>query len=315
MNRLFHRTALSVLAGCAALIAMATAGESAAPARPGRPPSGFSSADVRVNGSSVHYVRGGRGPVVILIHGFPEDWAEYQAIMPRLAQHFTVVAVDLPGLGRSAPPRGGYDAFNLAGQIQGLAQALNLDRPYVVGHDLGGHVSYAYVRRFPESIRGAMILDVPVPGLAGSEQAGSGLWHVGFMQTPDLPEKLVSGRQGAFLGWFFDLGRFTPEERAYYVQAYGEPQLHSAFEIYRALPRTAQLNAAQTAPNSVPLMIAAGENSFCNPLLPTFVEGYRAKGMTRVDSARIPGAGHYVLADNPEAVADLIEQYARSDAR
>jgi hypothetical protein len=84
---------------------------------------------------------------------------------------------------------------------------------------------------------------------------------------------------------------------------------------YRVLPRTAQLNAAQTAPNPVPLMIAVGENSFCNPLLPTFVEGCRAQGMTRVDSARIPDAGHYVLADNPEAVADLIERYARSDAR
>lgn len=171
-----------------------------------------------------------------------------------------------------------------------------------------------YPKRFP-GFSDAAVIDVPVPGLAGSEQAGSGLWHVGFMQTPDLPEKLVPGRQDAFLGWFFDLGRFTPAERAYYVRAYGERQLHSAFEIYRAMPRTAQLNAAQTASNSVPLMIAAGENSFCNPLLPTFVEGYRAKGMTRVDSARIPGAGHYVLADNPEAVADLIEQYARSDAR
>jgi pimeloyl-ACP methyl ester carboxylesterase len=314
MNQLFRRAALSILAG-AALIATAAAAESAASAGPGQPPSGFTSAEVQVNGSSVHYVRGGRGPVVILIHGFPEDWAAYQAIMPGLAQHFTVVAVDLPGLGRSAPPRGGYDAFNLAGQIEGLAQALHLDRPYVVGHDLGGHVTYAYVRRFPESLRGAMILDVPVPGLAGSEQAGSGMWHVGFMQTPDLPEQLVPGRQDAFLGWFFDLGRFTTEERAYYAQAYGAPQLHSAFEIYRALPRTAQLNAAQTAPNSVPLMIAAGENSFCNPLLPTFVEGYRGQGMTRVDSARIPDAGHYVLADNPEAVADLIERYARSDAR
>jgi pimeloyl-ACP methyl ester carboxylesterase len=276
----------------------------------GAPPPGFSSANAQVNGTSLHYVRGGHGPAVILIHGFPEDWVAYRAIMPSLAQRFTVVAVDLPGIGRSAPANGGYDATNLAAHIYGLIEALKLDRPYVVGHDLGAQVTYAYVRRFPESLRGAMILDVPMPGLAGSEEAGSGMWHVGFIQTSGLAEKLVPGRQEAFLGWFFNLGKFTPEERAYFVQAYGEPQLHAAFEIYRALPKNAEWNTAQTASNSVPVVVVVGEKSFSTSLLPTFVEGYRAKGMTHVKSARIPSAGHYVVADNPDAVAELIGRYA-----
>lgn len=307
-NQLLHRAALGI-AGTA-LLMMATAAEPAAAPHPGQAPAGFTSAEIRVNGNSVHYVRGGRGPVVILMHGFPEDWAAYQSIMPRLAQRFTVVAVDLPGLGRSAPPSSGYDAFNLAARIRGLAEALRLDRPYLVGHDLGGHVTYAYVRRFPELVRGAMILDVPIPGLPGSEQAGSGLWHVGFMQTPGLPEKLVPGRQDAFLGWFFDLGDFTQEERDYYVRAYGESQLRSAFEIYRAMPRTAELNATHTEQCAVPLLVAVGEKSPFGPALTSFVEGYRAHGLTSVASARIADAGHYVIADNPEAVAELIEQHA-----
>ena len=302
-----------VLAVCAAVISVAA--QPVHSARPGVLPSGFSSAHARVNGTRLHYVRGGLGPAVILIHGFPENWAEYQTIMPRLAQRFTVVAVDLPGVGKSAPANGGYDAANLAGHIQALAQTLKLERPYVVGHDLGGHVTYAYVRRFPESLQGAMILDVPMPGLAGSEETGCGLWHVGFIQTPGLPEKLVTGRQAAFFGWFFDLGKFTPAERAYFAGTYGARQLHAAFEIYRALPKNAEFNTAQTAPNATPLVIAVGEKSFFNKLLPTFVEGYRAKGMTRVESARIPEAGHYVVADNPEAVAELIERYAGGDAR
>jgi pimeloyl-ACP methyl ester carboxylesterase len=71
----------------------------------------------------------------------------------------------------------------------------------------------------------------------------------------------------------------------------------------------------QTAPNATPLVIAVGEKSPFNKLLPTFVEGYSAKGMTRVDSVRIPEAGHYVLADNPEAVEELIERYAGRDLR
>lgn len=90
-------------------------------------------AQVRAQGTSLHCVRGGNGPAVILVRGFPEDWAEYQAIMPRLAKRFTVVALDLPGIGKSAPANGGYDAANLAAHIHALWDALKLDRPYVVG--------------------------------------------------------------------------------------------------------------------------------------------------------------------------------------
>jgi pimeloyl-ACP methyl ester carboxylesterase len=277
----------------------------------GMPPPGFTSAHVRVNGTNLHYVRGGQGPAIILIHGMPEDWTEYKAIMPRLARRFTVVAVDLPGLGQSAPAANGYEAASLADDIHAMAQALRLDRPYVVGHDLGGIVTYACVRRFPESLRGAMILDVPVPGIAGWDEAVADLWHIGFIQAPgELAEKLITGRQAIYFEQDFALARFTPAQRAYYVRIYDAPQLHAAFEIYRAFPRDAKFNADQTAPNSVPLLVAVGEKSFFNAYLDTFVEGYRAKGMTRVEGARIPGASHFVVANNPQAVADLIERNA-----
>jgi pimeloyl-ACP methyl ester carboxylesterase len=106
------------------------------------------------------------------------------------------------------------------------------------------------------------------------------------------------------------LGKFTPDQRAYFIQSYGAAQLHAAFEIYRAFPKDAEWNASQNAPNSVPLVVAVGEKSFFAPLVTKFVDGYRAKGMAGVESAVIPGAGHYLLADNPEAVADVIERYA-----
>ncbi len=89
-------------------------------------------------------------------------------------------------------------------------------------------------------------------------------------------------------------------EENYVVKAYDAPQLHAAFEIYRAIPKNAEWNAVQTEQNSVPLVVAVGEKSFVNALLSTFVEGYRAKGMTHVEGAHIPGAGHYVVADNPQ---------------
>ena len=311
LNRMLHRAVLVLVAVCAA-VAMVQAAPSA---RPGQIPAGFTSGKAAVNGSSLHYVRGGQGPALILLHGFPEDWTEYQAIMPRLAQRFTVIAVDLPGIGRSAPPKGGYEAANLAAQIHGLADALHLDKPYVVGHDLGGIVTYAYVRRFPDALRGAMILDVPMPGIDGWDKAIAGTWHIGFIQAPGhLAEKMVPGRQAAMLGWFLDIGKFTRQERGYYFRIYRAPQLHSAFEIYRAFAQDGEWNASQTAPNAVPLVIAVGQKSFFSALLPTFLDGYRAKGMSHVEGAEIPDASHYVLADNPGAVADLIEKHAGEDA-
>jgi pimeloyl-ACP methyl ester carboxylesterase len=295
------------------VLIFAAAAPLAAATGPGSAPPEFTSADSHVKGTGLHYVQGGKGPPVILIHGFPEDWAEYRAIMPRLAKRFTVIAVDLPGIGKSAPPTDGYEIPTLAAHIHALAESLKLQRPYVVGHDVGGHLTYAYVRQFPESVRGAMILDVPMPGLKGAAESGAGFWHVGFILEPGLAEKLVPGRQDAFLGYFYDMGKFSPTERTHFVRAYRAPQLHAAFEMYRAMPREAEWNAARTGPNGVPLMVAVGQKSPFARFLPTFIDGYREKGMTHVEGATIPAAGHYVVADNPRAVATLIEQHAGSE--
>jgi pimeloyl-ACP methyl ester carboxylesterase len=275
----------------------------------GDPPAGFTSDYAEVNGARLHYVRGGQGPAIILLHGFPQDWVEYKAIMPRLAQQFTVVAVDLPGLGASEPSTNGYEATNLAAYVHGLSEALSLERPYLVGHDLGGVVAYAYVRQFEHDLRGAMIFDVPMPGLAGWEESTDDLWHLGFLQTPGLAEELLAGRQEAYLDLDLATKAFTPEERDYYLAAYREPQLHAGFEIYRAFPRDGEWNAGQSAPNALPVVIAAGERSF-GPFLSAFVEGYRAKGMTQVEGVLIPSAGHFVVEDNAQAVVELIERNA-----
>jgi len=277
------------------------------------PPTGlskdFASETATVNGTTLHYVRGGKGPPLILIHGFPQDWVEYRAIMPRLAKRFTVIAVDLRGIGGSGATPGGYDAANMAEDIHQLVSALKLERVYVVGHDIGGMVTYAFVRRYPQTARGAMILDVPIPGIAGwdESQSGPGVWHVGFMQVPGLPEKLVAGRQADYLDYFFNFSKFAPGDRAHYVKAYAAlEQLHAAFEMYRAFPA----NAAQKGPNDVPVFLAAGDGSPFAKLVAKMAEGLRASGWAHVETGLIAGAVHYVVEDQPDAVADLIERQA-----
>jgi pimeloyl-ACP methyl ester carboxylesterase len=273
----------------------------------------FKSGTAQVNGTSIHYVRGGAGPALILVHGFPEDWYEFHRIMPRLAKRFTAIAVDLRGIGGSTATPGGYDAANMAEDVRQLAAELKLEHIYIVGHDLGGMVTYAFVRRYPEITRGAMILDVPIPGVPGSEeiQADPSIWHAYFMQVPGLAEKPVTGRTADYLGYFFNFGKFTPIEKTHYVKAYTtSAQLHAAFEIYRAFPANAEFNAAQRGSNDVPLVLAAGEKSPFAKLIPKIAEGLRANGCTHVETGLIPSSVHYVLEDNPEAVADLIERYA-----
>jgi pimeloyl-ACP methyl ester carboxylesterase len=304
--------AMSMLAGSGIVLSQAQAQE-----RPSPPATGldkdFTSETTAVNGTTLHYVRGGKGPAIILIHGFPQDWFEYRAIMPRLAKRFTVIAVDLRGVGDSKATPGGYDAANLAEDIHQLVSVLKLPRVYVVGHDLGGMVTYAFVRRYPETARGAMILDVPIPGIEGWDESmsGPGVWHVGFMQAPGLAEKLVAGRQADYFGYFFNFSKFTPGDRAHYVGAYAAPaQLHAVFEMYRAFPANAKFNAAQRGPNDVPLFLAAGEKSPFAILVPKIADGLRASGFAHIETGVIAGAVHYVVEDQPNEVADLIEQHA-----
>jgi pimeloyl-ACP methyl ester carboxylesterase len=304
--------ALFVLAGCGIALSQAQAQGRTSLLETGLGKE-FASATATVNGITIHYVRGGKGPAVLLIHGFPQDWSEFHAIMPRLAKQFTVIAVDLRGVGGSTATPGGYDAANMAEDVHQLAFALKLKRAYVVGHDIGGMVAYAFVRRYPEATRGAMILDMPLPGIEGWDeiQGDPSVWHVRFMQVPGLAERLVAGRQADYLGYFLNFGKFTPSEVARCLKAYATPaQLHAVFEMYRAFPANAQFNAAQRGPNDVPLFLAAGDGSPFAKLVPKIAQGLRANGSTHVETGLIPHSVHYVVADQPEVVADLIERYA-----
>jgi pimeloyl-ACP methyl ester carboxylesterase/uncharacterized membrane protein YphA (DoxX/SURF4 family) len=278
---------------------------------------GFVSDSAAVNGTVLHYVRGGSGPAVILLHGFPQDWYEYHQVMPRLTRRFTVVAVDLRGIGGSTATAGGYEAANLAEDIRQLSQRLQLARPYLVGHDMGAMVAYAFVRRFPDAARGVMLLDVPLPGIEPWDKvvADPLLWHINFHQTPGLPEQLIAGRQAIYFRHFFNLGTVNhavigEAHAAHYVKAYGAPeQLRAAFELYRALPANARFNASQRDRIDLPLVLAGGDHGF-GPLLPGIAETLRAYGWQHVTTVLIENSGHYVADEQPEAVAELIERHA-----
>ena len=278
---------------------------------------GFAAGTADVNATTIHYVRGGRGPALVLLHGFPQDWFEWRRVMPRLSQQFTVIAADLRGVGGPTPTSGGYDAANLAEDIHLLLEELEAGPAHVVGHDIGGAVAYAFARRFPESTRTAVIVETPIPGIEpwSDLDIEAPLWHGAFHMIPDLPEALVADRQAIYFRYFFDVGTsdhsvIGDADVDHYAAAYGDPgRLRSGFEFYRAIPANMAYNAKQTSPIDVPLLLVGGEQVF-GPILPSLAENLQANyGWSDIDVRIIPGGRHYLVEERPDDIADLIERH------
>jgi pimeloyl-ACP methyl ester carboxylesterase len=122
-----------------------------------------------VNDVRLHYVTAGQGDPVVLLHGWPQTWYEWHRIIPALAARYTVIAPDMRGLGDSARPATGYDKRTVADDIFKLVNQLGFQRIFLVGHDWGGPVAYAYACAHPDDVGRLVILDVAIPG-AGLEQ-------------------------------------------------------------------------------------------------------------------------------------------------
>ena len=124
----------------------------------------FSSASIQVGPIRWHYMTGGSGDVVVLLHGWPQTWFEWRDVMPDLAKRYRVIAADLPGLGDSSGSES-YDKRTLAQHLRRLLVDLKITSFHLVGHDMGGIVAYAYARQFPGDLKTVSMVDTPIPGL------------------------------------------------------------------------------------------------------------------------------------------------------
>ena len=202
----------------------------------------FTHHTTEVNGVRFHSVIGGQGSPLVLLHGWPKTWYAWRKIMPELAHHYTVIAPDLPGLGDSTPSETEYDTLTAAESLFQLVHALGYQQIYLVGHDLGALVAFAYAVQHREQVQRLVILDVPVEGFGLNELHP---WHFGFFQAPGLAESLAEGRVRLLLQFFFSgMGSptaFTSEDVDEYVRCYSNPDvLRAGFEYYRSFPRNEQ---------------------------------------------------------------------------
>ncbi|WP_227998776.1 alpha/beta fold hydrolase [Nocardia australiensis] len=271
-----------------------------------------------VDGVRMHYVTGGSGSPVVLLHGWPQTWFGWWPIMPALAEHHTVYAVDLPGLGDSTGSPTGYDKATLARYVHTLiADRLGVHDARVVGHDFGAAVAFQYAAQFPADTERLGYLDLPLPGPAIDASTYRTLsWHITFHSQRRIPEAVVSDHVRQYLALFYpqvsfggtafggtsDRSPFTDPEINEYARTYSRPEaLSGGFELYRALDKDVRDTLA-AAPVRVPtlLMTAQGQlDQIRATVVPRMTNIVRA-----VD---VPSAGHWLVEENPRFVtAELL---------
>ncbi|XXX73282.1 alpha/beta hydrolase [Sorangium sp. So ce134] len=304
---------------CALALTLATWG-CASPSFPDRSPAdGVSEHSIQVGEQTIRYLRAGTsGSPIILLHGWPQSSEEWRGIMPELAKDHVVVASDLRGIGGTSAPEEDWRKQSLAGDTHKLVDALNLEQPLIVGHDIGGMVAYAYGRQFEEDASGIAILDVPIPGLAPWEalMQTPNVWHFHFHDQEPLAETLVAGQEVEYFRYFINHvaanpGAISDEAVAAYAEAYSTPdQLHAGFELYRAFDADREFFASQTSAIDLPHLIVGAELSM-GQSLPVLADDLKQHGVSKVHQVAIGASGHWLAEEQPEATVQAILDFAR----
>ena len=277
-------------------------------------PSGFTDRFAKVNGVRLHYVIGGKGSPVVLLHGYAETGHMWRPIMPLLAQRHTVIVPDLRGAGGSAKPPAGYDKKNMAVDIHELTSSLGLDRVRIVGHDIGLMVAYAYAAQFPQAAERVVLMDAFLPGIGNWKTMWllRDLWHFHFYG--DVPLALVKGRERTYFEHFWndfaaDRKRSVPEaDRRVYAKAYAQPgAMRAGFEYFRSFERDAE-DFARLGQTKLAMSVAvmSGEKSGG-----TFLIDQVKLVATDVRGQVIPGSGHWLMEEAPKTVIPALLDFLR----
>ena len=257
----------------------------------------------------IHYVTGGEGFPVVLLHGFPQTWRAWRHILPGLIDSgYHVIVPDLRGLGDSTRPLTGYDKKTIANDVWRLVHdVLGIDAFFLAGHDWGGPVAFALACAHRDAVKKLAIIDVTIPGDGTDTFATSqGRWHHLFFRTPDLPEALVEGRERVFFTWFFrNFGyrpdAIQPEDIDDYLRCYSTPGgLRAGFAYYRATAQDVADNEAAIREGgklSMPVLALGGTESFGRRML---VGASLARVAENVEGGVIEGAGHWIPEEKPE---------------
>ncbi len=263
-------------------------------------------------GVKLHYVHQGAGPLLLLLHGFPDFWFSWRNQIPALAKDYHVVAIDMRGYNESDKPRGvdAYRMQRLCDDVDAVIDQLGGGRATLVGHDWGGAVAWSYAYSHPEKLDALVILNAPHPAtflraIRKPPQLFRS-WYVFFFQLPRLPEwTLTRGRAGALAGVF--KGAARPDQIEIYRSRFMKPGVATAaLNYYRATLRGRRNGGRPFSLLEVPTLLIWGDQDVAlGKELTLGLEKY-VKNL-RVEY--VPGAGHFVHQEQPAVVNSLLQEF------
>jgi len=286
------------------------------PISPAQPalPSTFKSQIVHSPAGADIFVRSaGTGPVVVLIHGYAETSDSWAPLAAELEKSYTVIVPDLRGIGSSSRPAGGYDKKTQAADIRAVVTTLGFDRTFVVSHDIGIMVAYAYAALYPDKVERLVVMDAPLPGIAPWDDLVKDhrLWHFSFWGTDE--ERLVQGRERIYLDriWNdFSASPTQPDEatRKFYAAQYAKPgAMRAGFAHFKAFSQDAEDNKTFARTKlPMPVLAVGGEKSFGA----TEAVVFRAVAVN-VREAVVPNSGHWLMEESPTYTVALIRDYLK----
>jgi pimeloyl-ACP methyl ester carboxylesterase len=261
------------------------------------------------SGLRLHVASAGQGPVVLLIHGFPQTWHCWRHVIDLLAVDHLVIAPDYRGAGLSDRPLDGYDKATMARDlIEVVEKVAGTTVEHVIGHDIGAMVATSLAMQQPE-LRSLTLVDAPIPGTDTWDRiaANPRVWHLAFHANVDLAERLVTGNEQAYIDEFIRVRIGNPaaissDSVREYVEAYRRPgALRAAFSAYAAIPLDAQQNrAVLKEPLAVPTLTVGGTLSTSGPLM----AAAGAEVSTNTRNVTIDGAGHWIPEEAPVELVD-----------
>jgi pimeloyl-ACP methyl ester carboxylesterase len=266
----------------------------------------------------MHYVTAGTGDAVVLLHGWPQTWREWRHVIPLLAARHQVIAPDLRGLGDTSRPLEGYDSRSVAQDVAELVKGvLGIERFHLVGHDWGGPTAFALACLQPDAVRTLTVVDVTIPGIGPDLSQGGKRWHHAFHMTPDLPERLVEGRERDYLSWFYrefswQPGAIGADDIDEYVRTYSDAgAMRAGFAYYRNIPRNVADNRALLESGfrlRMPVLAVGGGRTEARGRGDEPEQSLRqiasdVQGMVVTDS------GHFVPEEQPQALAERLLQF------
>ena len=276
-------------------------------------PATFQTQEIAANGTTLHVRVGGKGPAVVLLHGYGETGDMWAPLAAALMKDHTVVVPDLRGMGLSAHPEGGYDKATQGRDIAAVLDSLKIGKFALVTHDIGNMVGFALATQQPDRVTRFALLDAPVPGVGPWDEILKNplLWHFRF-GGPDM-ERLVAGRERIYLDRFWnefsaDPKRFDEASRDHYAKLYALPGgMHSGFAQFAAFDQDAIDNRAWLAKGqklAMPVLGIGGAKSFG----PTMALVMRFAA-TDVSEGVIPDAGHWLMEEQPDATVKMVAAF------